>query len=692
MDFTNITPIAMCALGGKVNVLGKVDEISTRTVRRRMRITQAGIVDDSGVMTAVWFNQPWIANVVEEGKTVLLQGTVDFRGGFKQMKSPEYMVVEDGDVMGIRPVYKQTKGITSAWIARLVDKALEYLAHPIDPLPVWLRLEHGVMSRHCAIETVHAPRSLEDVEEARRRLAYEELLLLQLHWTLQRNQDDAAFPGFSHEVEGEKLAGFLQSLPFEMTSGQRDALSAVLHDMGEDSKMNRMLLGDVGTGKTVVAAAAFAAVSDSATQGVMMAPTEVLARQYGKKIGQMFDRCSIRWATLTSSTPTAERGNILAGLASGQIEVLFSTHAVLEDDVRFSNLSLVVIDEQHRFGVEQRNKLRSKAIGADYLCMTATPIPRSLALTVYGNLDCSYIRQRPGGDRDIETVVMDKANRFAAFDAIRECVSQGRQAYIVCPLIGEARKGGEAQRSAKRDAGGAGDVGDGGDEQDDLAAEERERPMDEADFAALGEDLRAARKEADYLQNQVFPNFRVGLLCGEQSASEKADVMARFASGNIDVLVSTTVVEVGVDVPNATLMVVEDAERFGLSQLHQLRGRVGRGEHPGKAVLLASTKTEVAAKRMKAIASTQDGYELAKMDLALRREGNVVGSRQHGISALRFSNVVEDADLIEAARADAQKILAADPMLCHPVNALLRHEVDAIYSQTQVRTWAEGKG
>ncbi len=679
MDFTNVTPAAMCAIGQKANVLGEVDAVSTRVVRRRMRITQASIVDDTGVVNAVWFNQPWIANAIAEGKTVLLQGTVEFRGGFRQMNSPEYMVLEDDATLGIRPVYKQTKGITSNLIAKLVAAALEYLGHPVDPLPVWMRLEHGLMSRHCAIETIHMPRCVDDVEEARRRLAYEELLVLQLHWMLERNEANAAMPGFAHVVDGPAMRRFEQSLPFELTHDQRAALDDILSDMAAGTRMNRMLLGDVGTGKTMVAAGAFAAVADSGAQGVMMAPTEVLAKQYGSKVGQVFDQCGMRWAVLTSSTPAADRKAIVDGLATGMIDVLFSTHAVLEDDVRFANLTLAVVDEQHRFGVAQREKLRSKGAGVDYLCMTATPIPRSLALTVYGNLDCSCIRQRPGGNRDIETVVMEKSNRFAAFDAIRECVAEGRQAYIICPLIGDASSGGKA--GGGKAGGGRKDRGE--DERDDLADEERDMPLDEADFAAMGEDLRAARKEADYLQNQVFPNMRVGLLCGEQGAAEKADVMARFAAGEIDVLVSTTVVEVGVDVPNATLMVVEDAERFGLSQLHQLRGRVGRGEHPGKAILLASTKTEVAAKRMEFIASTQDGFELAKMDLSLRKEGDVAGSRQHGVSALRFSNLVRDADLIDASRADAQRVLASDPLLVHPANALMRHEVDAIYSQSE---------
>ncbi len=679
MDFTNITPIAACQIGDKANVLGTVDQISTRMVRPKMRVTQASIVDNSGIIMAVWFNQPWISNTLCEGTTVLLQGTVDFRGGFKQFKSPEYIVLESNtSALEIRPIYRQTKGITSAWILRFVREAFDYLCSPIDPLPVWLRLRHNIMSRHCALQIIHRPINIQDVNEARRRLAYEELLLLQLHWAQVRSAKDNESPGFSHEIDGQKLNQFLDNLPFELTQDQKNALQDVLEDMNKDTKMSRMLLGDVGTGKTMIAAGALVSVCDSGTQGVMMAPTEVLAKQYGRKIGELFDQCAIRWATLTSSTTSAERKNIVAGLASGQIDVLFSTHAALEDDIKFSNLTLVVIDEQHRFGVDQRKKLKSKGQGADYLCMTATPIPRSLALTMYGNMDCSYIRQRPGKNRDIETIVMDKANRFAAFDEIRQCVSAGRQAYIICPLIGETKNNAPNTDSDSKDE--HKNEASQGQTQDDLADLEHYRPLEEADFVDRGEDLKAARKEAEYLQNQVFSTYKVGLLCGEQSAAEKSEVMSRFLDGSIDILVSTTVVEVGVDVPNATLIVIEDAERFGLSQLHQLRGRVGRGEYPGKAILLASTKTDISKKRMKYIESTQDGFELAKMDLSLRKEGDVVGSRQHGLPALRFSNVVRDSDLVELSRKDAQMLLEKDPQLTHPANALLCHEVDAIYS------------
>ena len=665
VDFTQISPIATCVIGQKATVLATVDECKERFVRKGMRILNVSFVDESGAMMGVWFNQPWMARMLKQGARVIAQGTVEHRGGFKQMNSPEVMVLDEGDeTTGIRPVYKRVRGITTGWVKRYVKEALEGIGPVVDPLPARIRIERGLMSRHCALRAIHEPSDMDEREAARRRLSYEELLLLQLHWLMERAAAASGAETFRHVSDGPLLARFRESLPFPLTDDQERALREILADMASDQRMNRMLLGDVGTGKTVVAAGALAAVADSGTQGVLMAPTEVLARQYGAKIGPMLDAVGITWATLTATTPGEQRRTMLEGLAIGHLQVLFATHAVLEDDVVFANLTLAIVDEQHRFGVAQREKLRAKGPAADYLCMTATPIPRSLALTLYGNLECSYIRQRPGGNREIETKVMEKRNRFAAFDEIRAAVDEGRQAYIICPLIGEASK---PRKAAK-----------GEDDEDEPDAPV---PLDERALAELGEDLKAARQEAEYLQSQVFPNMRIGLLCGGMPAKEKTAVMEDFRDGKIDVLVSTTVVEVGVDVPNATVMVIEDAERFGLSQLHQLRGRVGRGEHPGKALLLASTKTDVSSKRMEYIQKTQDGFELAELDLSLRREGDVVGSRQHGDTSLRYSNIVRDAATIELARADAQRILADDPLLAKPVNALLAHEVAAVYPE-----------
>ncbi len=666
LDFTQITPVAHCRIGDRVTVRGGIHKVTIRNLRNRMKLVEAALVDDTGVINLVWFNQPWIADSVKEGAVVVAQGTVDHRYGYKQISSPIH-IVETGDgpdsAPPVRPVYRQTKGLTTAWITRIMGEALAHAGEPVDPVPVRLRLSHGLMSRNTALHCLHLPANTDEAKEARHRLAYDELLLLQLEWLREKRAAAHEGLGHRHVIDGAHMRAFLDAVPFEMTDDQRSALDDILSDMSEPSCMNRMLLGDVGTGKTIVACGAIVAASDSGSQAVLMAPTEVLASQYGVKIGPVLDAAGVRWAYLSAATKASDRADMLQGLASGELDVLFSTHAVLEDDVVFSNLSLVIIDEQHRFGVNQREKLRAKGEHCDYLTMTATPIPRSLALTVYGSLDCSYIRQRPGGNRVIETRVIDKRNRFEAFDAVRDCVRAGHQAYIVCPLVGE--KGKQVREAFKPAA------------DDDEADEKLEPiPFEEEDFAELGEDLRAARHEAAYLQEAVFPEMRIGLMCGAMASAEKDAAMEAFRKGETDVLVCTTVVEVGVDVPNATLIVIEDAEMFGLSQLHQLRGRVGRGDVPGKAVLLASTETDVAAKRMSYIESTQDGFELAEHDLSLRREGDIRGNRQHGASSLRFTNIIRDAALIETTRADAAALLDADPNLTSEGNALLAYECE----------------
>jgi ATP-dependent DNA helicase RecG len=665
LDFTHVTPISYCTVGERFTVRGRVDKVTVRSTRNRMKIIEAALVDETGVMNLVWFNQPWIADSVKKDAIVVAQGTVDHRYGFKQMDSPVHLV-ESAEVANavqpVRPVYRQTKGLTTAWVARIVSEALEAIGEPVDPVPVRLRLSHGLMSRQSALHCLHQPKDVSEALAARKRLAYDELLALQVNWLREKRAAAHEGLGHAHVIDGPRMRGFLDSTPFALTDDQRAALDEILADMAEPSCMNRMLLGDVGTGKTIVACGAIAAAADSGSQSVLMAPTEVLASQYGTKIGPILESAGVSWAHLSSSTPASRRAEILAALASGELDVLFSTHAALESDVVFDNLSLVIIDEQHRFGVNQREKLRAKGEHCDYLCMTATPIPRSLALTIYGSLDCSYIRQRPGGNRAIETKVIDKQNRFMAYDEVRECVRAGHQAYIVCPLVGEKGKRTRESFFSSSDT-------DDEDERIDPV------PLEEEDFAEIGEDLKAARQQAAYLQEAVFTDMRIGLMCGEMKPVEKDEAMEAFRRGETDVLVCTTVVEVGVDVPNATLIVVEDAEMFGLSQLHQLRGRVGRGEVPGKAILLASTQTDVAARRMAYIESTQDGFELAELDLSLRREGDIRGSRQHGKSALRFTNIVRDAGLIEQTRADASALLDADPDLEGDAYALLASEL-----------------
>ncbi|NTU90183.1 MAG: DEAD/DEAH box helicase, partial [Actinobacteria bacterium] len=412
------------------------------------------------------------------------------------------------------------------------------------------------------------------------------------------------------------------------------------------------------TGKTVVAACAIAAAADTGKQACMMAPTSVLAQQYATKLGPLFDRAQIPWAVLTGATTPSERERILRDLANGTIAVLFGTHAVLQDDVVFSDLSLVIIDEQHRFGVDQRAALRAKGPGSDLLLMTATPIPRSLALMLYGDLDCSYIRSRPFSMARTTTRLVKKSNRAVAYEAIRKAVAEGRQAYIVCPLVGVKIP----------------------EQEDDGFDHELEENIENSVDVA---DVKAAEQEARFLATKVFPEARVGLLTGPMPSNDKAKMMDRFRKGAIDILVSTTVIEVGVDVPNATVMMVEDAERFGLSQLHQLRGRISRGKHSGELYLVASPGSDESKQRLSALAKTDDGFELAEYDLRLRKEGDILGSRQHGIPSLRLINVIRDAKLIRDAHEDASLLLAEDPLLKHPENGPLALEMERVFARTE---------
>ncbi|MDZ4064973.1 MAG: ATP-dependent DNA helicase RecG [Coriobacteriia bacterium] len=620
--------------GTDATVVGRVHAVNVKKPRPRLTIVEVAIVDGTGVLLGVWFNQPYMASRFVEGEHVAFAGRVTLDYGMKQIRNP---LVEklggtgDPAMLGrILPVHRTTDGLSTSWLRRLVAAAVDDFGDVPDFLPSEIRVARELMPRRAALRAVQFPADSAESRAARRRLAFEELFVLQVGLALRRHAV-RALTGVAHKVGGPAIRHLAQNLPFELTAEQCAARDDVLGDMASPVPANRMLLGDVGTGKTVVAAHALCASADSGHQAAMMAPTEVLATQYADKVGPMLTAAGVSWALLTGSTPARERREILAGLADGSLSVAFGTHALIERGVTFSNLSLAIVDEQHRFGVAQRLGLRSKGAAADLLVMTATPIPRSLALTLYGDLDSSYLRERPiSSTPQTVTEVVPVSRRRTAYDAIRSEVASGRQAYIVCALV------------------------------------------DESDSA----QARAAVKEADRLATAVFPDLRVGLLTGRMTPAEKSNVMDAFRRGDIDVLVSTTVIEVGIDVPNATIMIVEDAERFGLAQLHQLRGRVGRGEHPGRFILFPDARTEESRRRMEAIGSTNDGFELARLDMTLRGEGQLLGKRQSGLPELRLADLTEDMDLVEAARDDARALVETEAGLDDPRNGPLRHEVE----------------
>ena len=649
LDFSRVERIAFADLGSEVTIVGTVDKVVVKRPRPRMQIVELMIVDETGVLKAVFFKQPWVAEQLHKGDVVALSGKVSYDYGFRQMRAPFYerlgSSADVSQLARVLPVHPTCEGLSVSWMRRIIAAAIADTGDVSDILPASLVASRGLMTRARAFRDVHFPPTLEAAELARRRLAYEELLCLQLALLARRTVSLQGIQPFQHSIAGPHLSALKRALPFALTDEQERAASEILFDMAAPSVMNRLLLGDVGTGKTAVAACALAAVADSGTQAAMMAPTSVLATQYATRLGPILDAAGISWALVTGATPLSERKAAVAAIAAGETNVVFGTTALLSDDVAFRALSLVIIDEQHRFGVGQRVALREKGAGADQLTMSATPIPRTLALSLYGDLDLSRITHRPVAGAGIRTKSLAPENLDIAYGAIRDAVDAGRQAYVICPLVDDDDDGSELEETP---------------EQTRSAAER----------------LHAATRVARELEERIFPDLRVGLLHGRMPSSQKDEVMAGFNAGEIDVLVSTTVVEVGVDVPNATVMLVYDADRFGLATLHQLRGRVGRGSCAGEVYLACVAKEGTPARRrLAALEATTDGFELAELDLKLRHEGELLGYRQHGGVSLKIVDLATDTDLVSWAHDDARAISNLDPTLKSAELRPLAHEV-----------------
>ena len=629
LDFTRSWSIEMAPIGTVCTIVATVDRIVQKQPRPRMQVTEVSLVDETGVLQVAFFRQPWIAQQLKQGDRLAVMGKVEFAYGFKQMASPHFEKLEDGRAAGtILPVHYVSDGVSQAWMRRIVSGALEVVGNPFDPIPARLRVKRRLMSNARALRSIHFPSSMAERDIARRRLAYEECLYLQLALRLRNDGGLVDVVPYAHTA-GEHLAALKQALPFSLSDEQEAAFQDILRDMCDGGRvMNRLLLGDVGTGKTAVAACALAVAADSGTQACVMAPTGVLARQYADKTGPLLSQAGMSWALLTGATPAAERERIHAQLESGELDVLFGTHAVLSDNVAFKHLSLVVIDEQHRFGVGQRNALRAKGPGADLLVMTATPIPRTLAMTLYGDLDVSVIDELPPGRKPIRTLHYRDAHRLQVFGFIRNEIKKGRQVYIVYPLIKESEK------------------------------------MDYKDL----EDGYAGI-------TQAFPppEYVTVVVHGKMKPADKDYGMNLFKQGVAHIMIATSVIEVGVDVPNASIMVIESAERFGLSQLHQLRGRVGRGGEQSYCILMSGDKlSSDSRKRLAAMVRTTDGFELAEMDLQLRGPGDLSGTLQSGLAFdLKIASLGKDGQILTLARDAAERVLADDPELAKPQNKLL---------------------
>ncbi|MBV9309728.1 MAG: ATP-dependent DNA helicase RecG, partial [Solirubrobacterales bacterium] len=610
--------VAELTAGENATVLVEVKGIASRSVRRRgMRpLVEATVADDSGVMKATFFNQPWLVQKYPAGTRLALHGKFEARNRFRvQAHAP---TTELGGANGAVAHYPASEGISSTQILALVRKHERAFAEVLEPLAAPVRVRERLADRPAALAAAHFPHEASDLEAARERLAFDELLLVQLALLRRRASrvQDAAAPAL--DGDRELTARWLQTLlPFELTSDQRRAVDQLDRDLAQIRPMQRLLMGEVGSGKTVVALYAMLRAVEHGLQGALMAPTETLAEQHFATIQSLLPGEPVRAGLLTGSTPARRRADLQAKLASGELSLVVGTHALIEDAVQFSQLGVVVVDEQHRFGVRQRAALELKGFAEDsphVLHMTATPIPRTLALAGYGDLDFTVLRELPKGRQPISTFACSsEAERARAYDRLREELRAGRQAFVVCPLVEESE--------------------------------------------AL--QVRAATAEYERLRRGELKDWNVVLLHGQLPHAAKQKAMAQFASGAADVLIATSVIEVGIDVPNATVMLVEDADRYGISQLYQLRGRIGRGPHASLCLLFGSKDSP----RLRALASENDGFALAEIDLRLRGEGELIGTRQHGLAQFKVAELPRDERLLERARALAERIFAHDPRL-----------------------------
>ncbi|MDI6768785.1 MAG: ATP-dependent DNA helicase RecG [Anaerolineales bacterium] len=649
-DYSQLKPIHRLNYGDEVTVIGTVQTVTSRPVRAgAVSIVEVVIQDGTGGLRLTWFNQPWLANRLHGGDSISVSGKIDQYLGRLVMNSPDWepVEVENLHTNRIVPIYPLTANVAQKWLRARLREVVSYWSPKLsDHLPESIRSSAELLNLKTALLQVHFPDNQESLRAARQRLAFDEIFFLQMG-VLRQKRDWQAADARVFAAPDDWLEARIGSLPFALTGAQGRAVADIRKDLASGKPMNRLLQGDVGSGKTVVAALAAAIVTEAGapstrtSQAAIMAPTSILAEQHFRNLSQLlagegrFGVESVR--LLLGDTPESEKETIRAGLADGSIKVVIGTHALLEDPVTFADLQLTVIDEQHRFGVEQRAALRSKATNPHLLVMTATPIPRSLALTVYGDLDLSVMDEMPPGRQEIETHVLTPRERERAYSLIRSQVAEGRQVFVIYPLIEESEKS----------------------------------------------DLLAATAEQARLQQEIFPNLKVGLLHGRLRPDEKDAVMLRFREGEFHVLVSTTVVEVGVDIPNATVMLIEGADRFGLAQLHQLRGRVGRGAAQSYCLLVPTHEDAVENERLTAMAETNDGFVLAERDLEQRGPGEFLGTRQSGYAGLRMASL-SDVRMIEKARLQAQALFERDPDLQMPENQLL---ADALG-----RFWGNGKG
>lgn len=638
-DLTDLRTVAQLEEGKLVSVLAEVVEVDLRGTSAGRSVLGVLLRQDTDHIRALWFNQPFMRERFRPGQRLLLAGKPKMNGGRWEMVHPQVQNVESDEESPrgeLLPVYPLTEGLQQRHLRRLLRTVLDACGELVDEVfPPSYLAEHNLLAIRQALPQVHFPQSREQLELARRRFVYQELFVLQLALALKRHAVRSTASAIPLDATAKIDARIRRLFPFALTDGQNRIIREIAADLSLPHPMNRLLEGDVGSGKTAVAVYAMLLAVAHGAQAVMMAPTEVLARQHIRTLEKFLAGSQVQTVLLAGSLPRAARREVLAGLASGQTQIVVGTQAVLEEDVAFQRLGLVVIDEQHKFGVEQRLALRQAGVQPHYLVMTATPIPRTVGMALYGDLDISQLRERPPGRQPVHTYLAPAEEQEKWWEFFRKQLREGRQGYVIVPLIEGSEK------------------------------------------------IQAASLEEAYesLANGELEAFRLNLVHGRMKAAEKDTVMQAFADGEIQVLVATSVVEVGVDVPNATVMTILGADRFGLAQLHQLRGRINRGSHPGYCCLLADRAGDDVDERLAAIVRSQDGFELAEIDFDLRGPGDLMGTRQHGLPPLRIADLRRDMTIVEEARADAQALVAVDSDLSGPEHALLRRMVLVRYSK-----------
>ena len=649
-DRRQVYSIRSAPLGQKVCISAMAAEHPRLShIRKGLDLVKLKVVDQAGALHITFFNQSYVERALRAGEEYIFYGVVEEQGSRRTMVNPIFERVGKQNFTGcIVPVYPLTAGITNHLLCTLTQQAVAACAQDMpETLPRGVRLDHELAQAEFSYRNIHFPESFEALELARRRLTFEELFYLSAGLAMLKGRRGDVL---GCAIPSRPMEEFLARLPFPLTGAQRRVMEEISRDMASGRPMNRLVQGDVGSGKTVVAAYAAWLAAGAGYQSALMAPTEVLAEQHFRSLSALLEPAGVRVGLLTGSITPAGKKKVRQALAAGEIDLIIGTHALLSQGVEFAKLGLMVADEQHRFGVAQRAALAAKGDSPHVLVMSATPIPRTLALIIYGDLDVSVIDELPPGRTPVETYVVREDKRARMYNFVRRLVGEGRQVYIICPAVEENAEG------------------------------TMQNVEWEGDGPAL--DLKAVTTYAKKLQTEVCPDLRVDFLHGKMKPREKEAVMAAFAAGETQVLVSTTVIEVGVDVPNAALIIIENAERFGLSQLHQLRGRVGRGKHQSYCVLITNTRSVEAMQRLRTLASTADGFKISEEDLKLRGPGDFFGSRQHGLPQMKLADLAGDMRLLSEAQESARRLLMADPTLSQPENRPVLERVRTLFADT----------